>query len=49
MEDQMLQEFQYQKDLIALAKEFSTKSRNQAYSKDIASLNLEIANIQKVS
>lgn len=48
MDDQMLQEYQYQKDLIALAKEFSTKSKNQAYSKDIASLNLDIAVAQKV-
>lgn len=48
MEDEMLHKFQQRKNLIAQTKKLQIKSENQAYTKDIASANLEKSNAQKV-
>ena len=48
IEDQMLQSYQHQKDLVALAKEFMAKTKNRTYNKEIASINMEAAKLQQV-
>ncbi len=47
-QDQLLQEYQHQKDLIALAREQTVKMVNGGYNKEIASFNLEAAETKKV-
>ncbi len=47
-DDHMLQTYQHQKDMVALAKELMAKSNNRAYNKQIASKNLEVAQVQRV-
>ncbi len=47
-DDHMLRNYQHQKDLVALAKELMAKSNSRAYNKQIASKNLEVAQVQQV-
>ncbi len=47
-DDHMLQNYRHQKDLVALAKELMAKSNNRAYNKQVASKNLEVAQVQQV-
>ena len=44
----MLQDYQHQKDLVSLAKEFMVKTKNRTYNKEIASINMEAAKVQQV-
>ncbi len=48
LNDQMLHDYRYQKDLVSLAKDLISKSNDRAYSRRIASLNLEMAHTQQV-
>lgn len=47
-DDKMLHEYRQQQDFIALAKELTARSNDRAYSRRIASLNLEMASTQQV-
>lgn len=42
-EDKMLQEYQHQRDLLALAREQAIRKRNCQYNREIASFNLDAA------
>ena len=49
VQDKLLQEYQHQKDLIALTKEQATKTSNRVYNKEMASFNYGKAEKKRVS
>ena len=48
MEDSLLQEYQHQKDLLALAKVQATNNSNRQYNKRIAGFNVDVAEMKRV-